>query len=224
MYKIETHLHTKVCSSCGFLAPETILAGYREAGYSAIAVTDHFSRHNFTKMGWATRKEDWSIDVFLEGYHRMEALGREVGITIYRGAEVRFDGSPNDYLLYNYPLSLLEDPEAVFTMGLAAFYQRCQAAGALLIQAHPNRETSTPGDLRYLDGLEVLNTHPRHENDNHKTQALIATAPHLIGLGGSDCHRLPDIAGGGIQADILPKDDAGFVQLLRSKNFQLLGK
>ena len=224
MYKIETHLHTELCSSCGFLAPETIIAGYKEAGYSAICVTDHFSRYNFGKMGWPSNKDDWSVDRFLEGYRRVAALGEEAGITVYRGAEVRFDGSPNDYLLYNYPLSLLEDPEAVFTMGPVTFYQQCHEAGALLIQAHPNRETCTPGDLRYLDGMEVLNTHPRHENDNHKTLALIETAPHLIGLGGSDCHRLPDIAGGGIQADVLPKDDFGFVQLLRSKNFRLLGK
>lgn len=224
MYKIETHLHTKSGSSCGHLSAEAIIAGYKEAGYSAICVTDHFSRYNFGKMGWPTNKEDWSVDRLLEGYRQVAALGKEAGITVYRGAEVRFDGSPNDYLLYNYPLSLLEDPEAVFAMGLAAFYARCQEAGALLIQAHPNRETSTPGDLRYLDGLEVLNTHPRHENDNHKTQALLETAPHLIGLGGSDCHQLPDIAGGGIQADVLPKDEAAFVQLLRSKNFQLLGK
>lgn len=224
MYKIETHLHTKLCSSCGWLEPEVIVSGYKEAGYHAITVTDHFSRYNFTKQDWSTKKESWSTEIFLEGYRQVKDLAKAAGITVYRGAEVRFDGSPNDYLLFNYPTSLLEDPEAVFTMGLEAFYRHCQAVGAVLIQAHPHRENCTPGDLRFLDGLEVLNTHPRHDNENHKTQALMEIAPHLIGLGGSDCHQLPDIAGGGIMADILPKDDAQLAQLLRSKNFDLIGK
>jgi len=224
MYKIETHLHTALCSSCGFLDVETILSGYAEAGYSAITVTDHFSRYNFGQQNWSTDKAHWSVESFLEGYRQLSALAKDFGLTVYRGAEVRFDGSPNDYLLYHYPLSLLEDPDSVFKMGLAAFYEQCHAAGALLIQAHPFRETSTPGDLRFLDGLEIMNTHPRHDNENHRAQALVAENPHLIGSGGSDCHRLPDIGGGGIAAGILPKNDAEFAALLKSKQFELLGK
>ena len=51
MYKIETHLHTRYVSQCGWLDAEAIISGYKAAGYSGIVVTDHFNRTTFDYLG-----------------------------------------------------------------------------------------------------------------------------------------------------------------------------
>lgn len=222
MYKIETHLHTGLCSSCGRLDTETILEGYAAAGYHAITVTDHFSRYNFERQPWPTDRASWDYHRYLEGYCQLKDRSKAYGLKVYRGAEVRFDGFRNDYLLYNYPLEFLEDPECFFTMGLEAFYPLCQKAGALLVQAHPFREKCIPVDVRYLDGVEVMNMHPRHDSQNHLAWEMARQDDRLICLCGSDCHQLPDIGAGGILSDTLPEDEKALAELLRSKNFRLM--
>lgn len=224
MYKIETHLHTGLCSSCGRLDTETILEGYAKAGYHAITVTDHFSRYNFDKQPWSTNRETWNPDLYLEGYHQLKDRAKDYGLKVYRGAEVRFDGSRNDYLLYNYPIEFLEDPESFFTMTLESFYPLSQKVGAVLVQAHPFREPCTPADIRYLDGVEVLNMHPRHDSQNHLAEEMARQDDRLIRLCGSDCHQLPDIGVGGILSETLPENEEALAQLLKSKKFLLMNE
>ncbi len=221
MYKIETHLHTHHSSSCGWLEATEIARLYAEAGYAAIVVTDHFSRYNFGKQGWSTAPGE-AMDQYLAGYRLLREECEKLSIRVYRGAEVRFDGSPNDYLLYNYPLDLLHDPEAVFTAGPEAFSAVCRQCGALLIQAHPFRGPCTPEDPALLDGTEVCNMHPRQENRNYLAAAMARAHPHLIGLCGSDFHQLPDVGRGGILVKELPADEAALAALLRNRDFQNL--
>ena len=47
MYKIETHLHTTHTSKCGWLDAAALAEGYAQAGYAAVAVTDHYNRDTF---------------------------------------------------------------------------------------------------------------------------------------------------------------------------------
>ena len=103
MYKIELHLHTKYSSGCGQMSAKELIDGYLDAGYDAIVVTDHYNRDTYRMKNIDTTVPGDKLTPFLEGYRKMveEAEGR--GIKIYRGAELRFDGSFNDYLLYNYP-------------------------------------------------------------------------------------------------------------------------
>ena len=51
MYKIEPHLHTKHVSKCGWLYAEELAKGYHEAGYAAIAVTDHYNVNTWEYLG-----------------------------------------------------------------------------------------------------------------------------------------------------------------------------
>lgn len=51
MYKIETHLHTPLISHCAELSPEELVLGYKEAGYAAITVTDHYKAFCFSYAG-----------------------------------------------------------------------------------------------------------------------------------------------------------------------------
>ena len=223
MYKIETHLHTVYASRCGHLDAKTIVAAYAEAGYSGIVVTDHFNRITFDYLKIDLSAPGSKVVPFLEGYRRVAEEAERFNLRVYRGAELRFDECDNDYLLYGFPESLLEDPGDIFAMGIAAFSSIARSQGALIVQAHPYRELCTPAIARYLDGVEVRNLHPRHESHN-AWAASYAQRFGLIGLCGSDCHRVQDMARGGIGAELLPSDSMALARLLRSRQFTLLGQ
>ena len=221
MVKIETHLHTCHSSPCGKVEADTIARLYAEAGFHGIVVTDHFFHYTCRPHCWNIPYVDY-FKVFIEGYHRLKEAAAPYGLKIYKGAEVRFDESVNDYLMYNFPDSLLQDPEAVFAMGLEKFSPLCREAGALLIQAHPFRGKCTVVDPSLVDGYEVKNANPRAANNNELTAEFMAAQPDKLQLCGSDFHRLEDVGCGGIETAVLPEDEAAFVKLLRSGAYTLL--
>lgn len=222
MYKIETHLHTNHTSKCGWLDAAALAEGYAKAGYAAIAVTDHYNRDTFEYLNIDTTCPGDVITPFLEGFRRMEAECAKWGLKVYKGAELRFDESCNDYLLYNYPDELLADPEKIFHLGIAAFAPLAREARALLVQAHPYRKKCTPAIACYLDGVEVLNCNPRHESRNDRAEEY-AALHGLLRTGGSDCHRTEDIGLGGILTEELPEDAAGLTRLIREGRYTVIG-
>lgn len=221
-YRIETHLHTNHVSACGHLDAAALAEGYRKAGYAAVAVTDHYNRDTFEYLHIDTTRPGDVITPFLDGFRRMETECAKRGLKVYKGAELRFDECYNDYLLYNYPDELLAEPEKLFRMGIAAFAPLAREAGALLIQAHPYRWQCTPAIACYLDGVEVCNRNPRHENLNARAEEYAAQFG-LLRTGGSDCHQPEDIAQGGIIAPVLPEDGAAFARLLREGGYTIIG-
>ncbi len=221
-HKIETHLHTKHTSRCGWLDAETLVTKYKEAGYDAIVVTDHYNRTTFEylKVDLQSPSAD-KLGAFLNGYHKMVDAGEKIGVKVFRGAELRFDESDNDYLLYGYTDDLLADPESVIKMGIATFGPIAKAAGALIIQAHPYRDMCTPAIACYIDGVEVYNASPRH--DSHDAMALQYAKDYgLIQTSGSDCHRLEDIGRAGIISQTMPSESFGMMRLIRSRCYQLI--
>lgn len=222
MYKIETHLHTKYCSHCGRLDAGEIVRAYRDAGYHGLVVTDHYNRKTFGMLGASLDAPGDKLRPFLEGYARVREEGEKLGLRVYRGAEIRFDECENDYLLFGFPDALLAEPGKVFPMGIAAFAPVARAMGTVIVQAHPYRHDCTPAIACYLDGVEIFNGNPRHENHNDRAEEY-ARAFHLLSLSGSDCHQPEDIAGGGIVSKRLPENDGELAKLIRSGDYTLLG-
>ncbi len=218
MFKIETHLHTLYTSSCAIISAKEIVDGYLAAGYSGLIVTDHYSRDTFRHLHMDTAPGQDKVDAFLTGYRMVKEEGEKRGLKVYRGAEVRFDGSWNDYLLYGFSDELLRDPEAVFTMGVEAFYEKCKAEGALLIHAHPYRNGGSPTSPDALDGVEVLNAN--YDHDERNDLALKFAQQHdLIQTAGSDCHGPKQVGNAGIEVERLPENEEALAALLRSKKF-----
>lgn len=222
MYKIETHLHTNHSSKCGWLDAAALAKGYRAAGYDAVIVTDHYNRITFDYLGIDPTAPGEKVRPFLTGFRRMAEEGEKLGLHVFRGAELRFDESENDYLLYGYPDELLADPESVFRMGIAAFAPIARAAGAIIVQAHPYRGKCTPAIACYLDGVEVRNMNPRNENHNDRAEEY-ARQFGLLMLAGSDCHRTEDIGLSGILTQEMPSDSLSMARLIRSRRYTLMG-
>lgn len=223
MYKIETHLHTKLVSKCGRMYPEELAKAYHEGGYAAICVTDHYNRECFDYAGIDLLGASDKVHPFLEGYRQLKKEAEKYGILVYEGAELRFDQCDNDYLFYGFSHDLLANPDAVMKMGIQNFIELSRADGALLIQAHPFRDSCIPAPAEYVDGIEILNANPRHESCNSTAKAY-AERHGLLQIAGSDCHRPGDQCKSGILADTLPEDSFAFAALLRSGNYRILGE
>lgn len=223
MFKLETHLHTRLSSACGKLTPQEIVDGYIAAGYSGLILTDHYNRDTFRMLNIDLNAPGDKLEAFLSGYRQLYLEGTARGLKIYRGAEVRFDGSDNDYLLYGYSDELLKDPLHVFTIGVEKFYEEAKHDGALLIHAHPYRNGGIPSTPAALDGVEVMNTH--HKHDNRNDLALAFARQHgLLETAGSDCHEASHIGKGGLLVDALPENEQELVKLIRSGKYELIGK
>ena len=221
MYKIDLHIHTKYSSACSIMTADMLAFEYVKAGYSAIAITDHLNRATYRDL-LNSPKGEIGFREFIKGYENIKYEAEKYGLTVYRGAEIRFDGDPNDYLIFNYPDTLFNDLNDVMAMGLKNFYPLAKRAGALIIQAHPCREICTPAAPNLLDGVEVANAHARHENNNGLAEQFANEHRHLIKIGGSDCHRPEDLGRGGIISDTLPKSDSELAELLKSKKYTIL--
>lgn len=219
-FKIELHAHTVYNSGCSQMDAATMVRMYLEKGYAGIMICDHFTRHEI--LG---RKQAGVSDLYtyLTGYRAVLEEGQRQGLKVYRGAEVRFDENENDYLLINYPDSLLEDADTVFRAGLEGFYKMRQDTDALLIQAHPGRHVCTFADHRYLDGIEVYNMHPGWNSHNELALEFANRWPNLIRTAGSDCHAPDHVGHGGICTQTLPENEAQLAALLRSGKYELIG-
>ena len=72
----DLHVHTSAVSACGRIAPEDVTGLYAAAGYTGIAITDHFFKEYFDSLGALSWEE--KTDRYLEGYRRAkrDAHGR----------------------------------------------------------------------------------------------------------------------------------------------------
>ena len=222
MFKIETHLHTGLSSSCGKLSTEEILQGYAQAGYDGIVVTDHFSRNEFLYRGVPNGNVEEKWNMHLEGYLALLAAAPQYGIRVYRAAELAFDEALNDYLVYGCPDELMMDMDRVFAMGIADFSAECRRVGGVIIQAHPYRRPSTPAIASYLDGIETYNAHPRHDSRNWLAEEYAQDHKYLIRFSGSDCHQLPDIGRSGILVEKLPANEIELADLIKTEAFSCI--
>lgn len=215
MFKIETHLHTSIISPCGSVPPEVIVRRYKEAGYAAITVTDHFRWDVFQQI-------EPNLHAFLEGYRQVKAIADREGLVTYRGAELQFTENHNDYLLFGFSDELLADPLQICRMGAAAFSQLARRDGALFIQAHPFRTGCVPVAPCLVDGVEAVNRHDIHVNRNERALDL-ARRYNMLKTSGGDFHMVEDQCIAGIETDTLPKDSFELASVLRTGNFRLLG-
>ncbi len=221
MYKIETHLHTKYISQCGQLSAEEILSIYAELGYAGICVTDHYNRTCMKYAGIDMDSSDSKIEEFLTSFRKLNEKAHKYNIKIYQGAEVRLDGSNNDFLLYGFQKELLAHPGRLISGGLESFSLSCREQGALLVQAHPFRKGCNPVSPELIDGVEVYNGNRRHNSHNELAREYALTNKLLM-LSGSDCHEIGDQGIGGLTCDILPENGFELANLIRQGRYSLI--
>ena len=135
----EMHFHTSEISVCGRVPAAEGVRAYKEKGYDALVVTDHFHSDYFDslpeELSWAEKADRW-----LEGYRAARRAGEALGMTVLLGMEIRFNHSPNDYLVYGWTEELLRETEAPYQWDEEAFHRFSQDNGMFFAQAHPYRK------------------------------------------------------------------------------------
>lgn len=215
-YKIEMHAHSSPASPCGVFEPEEVIRLYAECGYNGIVLTNHL--YSYMHSNKETVRQ--TVKRHADDYERAAREGIKYGIKVYYGLEIRFDGHPNDYLIYGINTDDTENIFPYLTESLVKFRSEYQNPNMLLIQAHPCRPGIELAPPNLIDGVEVLNFQPNHNNRNCYAAKFARKVGGVI-TSGSDFH-FPDTPGlGGIYTKQLPDDSRELSSLLRSGDYLL---
>ncbi len=213
----EAHFHTSDVSSCANISAAEAVELYKNAGYSGVVVTDHFSTDCFENKYEGNNWKE-KIDYFLRGYKN--AKQHETNdFTVMLGLEARFEGE-NDYLVYGVDEEFLYKNEWFTKMNIKQFKKLAEKNQLTIIQAHPFRIDSTITNPRYIDGIEIYNGNRRHDSSNNIAE-MWAKKHGFITTSGSDFHEYEDLARGGMALDRFVRDAKEFRAELLSGRYEL---
>ena len=189
MFYYETHLHTSPVSKCARAGVEESLRFYKELGYDGVFITNHFLDGNIGGDRSAPYEEQ--IQFYFSDYEQAVALGKKLGIKVFCGVEISYGGT--DFLIYGLDKQwYLAHPE-IMGMKKSDELRFLMESGALVIQAHPYRDSSYIDHIRLfpqcVHGAEVMNT-SRPEQEQVIAQ-LYVKHYNLIPFAGSDNHTGP---------------------------------
>ena len=222
MYKYELHAHTAECDLVARLSGGELVRAYADRGYNGIVITDHYFSIFFDWFGkeleGKTHRE--IMDRWLRGYESARNEGEKIGFTVLPGAEVRIDGTVNDYLLYGLELDDLYRLPLLNRMGSIDEVLDILPEYICVVHAHPFRNSMTVCDPRRLFGIEVHNG-----GTEAFRNALARTWAAHYGkamTSGSDCHGPGAVAQGGIVTETPIYTAADLTEVLRSRNYKLI--
>lgn len=222
MYKYELHAHTSECDLVARLSGAQLVRAYAERGYSGMVITDHYFSIFFDWFGkeleGATHRQ--IMDRWLRGFDSARNEGEKIGFTVLPGAEVRIDGTINDYLVYGlevedlYRLPLLNRMSSIDeVLDILPDY-------TCVVHAHPFRNSMTVRDPSRFFGIEV------HNGGTEPFRNALAQiwAEHYgkAMTSGSDCHGPEAVAQGGITTDTPIYTPADLTNILRCGKYQLI--
>ncbi len=210
--KIEMHAHSSGVSLCASTAPEQLVRFYKGEGYQGLVLTNHVyfeNAKNEKALSSMTEK------LFAE-YDKARLEGERVGLRVYFGAELRFEKSINDYLLYGADREFFESLKPCDVKNLEAF-DKVRERDTLLVQAHPFRTGMTLAPEELVDGLEVFNVHSNH-NSRVGLASKYAEEMDLLSICGTDYHDVGNGALSALRTRTLPKDERELVELIKRED------
>ncbi len=216
-YRTELHAHTSPASSCSQIPPEELAEIYKNLGYDAVTVANHFS------FNYQDSNKQQVIDRFFGDFEKAQQKGKEIGINVILAAEIRFEENENDYLIYGVTRKMMEEIYDLLPYGVENFRKVYSMPDSVFLQAHPFREGMEKVDPALLDGIEVFNLHPNH-NSKVGIAAVYAKEQNFsIVTAGSDFHH-PNRKHEGVSAILtktLPEDSFDIPDILKSGDYLL---
>lgn len=223
MYKYELHAHTSECDRDAFLSARELVRLYKAAGYDGMVITDHYIERFYTLWFPEDVKglsHEQQVERWLKGYYTAREEGEKIGFMVLPGAEVRFDGKPNDYLIYGiheaffYTVPRLNELKSVDELLSLLPEEVC------VVQAHPFRDDMTVSTPKGLFGIEVYNG----GTDAFRNDLARQFACHygLAMTSGSDIHDMERLAQGGIATESRIETPEDLVRVLRSGEYSLI--
>lgn len=223
MMKFEMHVHTAENDLYAHACGADLARLYQEKGYRGIVVTDHYFSMFFDEWFGKELKNathEQKIDRWLKGYRAVREAGERRGLTVLPGAEVRFDGNPNDYLVYGVDEAFFYRTPLLYTLKGVEELQSYLPAAACVVQAHPFRDYMVVRDPKPLFGIEVYNGQTdAFRNELAKTYAEHYGKPVTSG---SDTHAPAHVGRGGLIFEDEIRTPADLARALRSGKYTLI--
>lgn len=219
-YKYELHCHTKEVSRCGQVPAAEIVKMYKDAGYSGIVITDHYSPMTYSLSTVACPQK--AVDFYLSGYKEALKYADE-NFTVLLGMELRYYATANDFLVYGVTKDFLRNNGNLMKLYPRRFYKLAKENNMIVLQAHPFREMMIRINPKYLDGAEVHNGKSDLES-NLKAAEWVKNNNMAIGTSGSDFHRPKNLATGGIITNEPIKTNDDLLRILRNGDFEMIGE
>lgn len=192
--KTEMHVHTSEVSPCACVKAKDIVVLYRQAGYDAIVVTDHFNNYVLEQYKGSEKQK---VERYLKGYLKAKEEGERIGLKVFFGIESHLLPERADFLFYGAtPDFLLEYPK-LYELSQKEAFEVCCRHGILFLQAHPFRHQG-PRNPEYMHGMEVYNGNLRNPSHNALTAQFVRQYPQFILTSGSDFHMYEDVGCGGM--------------------------
>ena len=176
--RIDLHIHTSQLSACSYIDPHEMVQKARQLKLDGICLTEH-------QILWDPLEVD--------------KLALEAGIKIFRGNE--FTTNQGDILVFGF----YEDIKELMT--IQELREAVQMSGGYMIAAHPFRGFKTFGIgqlqmtveqaakrkmFEFVDAMEIGNG--KLSKDENEMARKVAEKLNLPGTGGSDAHRIDEIA------------------------------
>ena len=192
---IDLHIHTAPLSVCSYIDPHELVQEARRLKLDGICLTEH-------QIVWNPREVD--------------NLAREGDIKIFRGNE--YTTNQGDVLVFGFYEDIKE------LMLIQELREEVKKAGGFMIAAHPFRGFKTFGIgqlqmtvdqackrkvFEYVDAIEIGNG--KLTEDENDMARKVAKKLGLPGTGGSDAHRIDEIA---TWVTVFEKDIQDEVQLV----------
>lgn len=216
-YKIELHAHTSPASSCSQVSPEDMAVIYKDLGYDAVTIVNHFV---YEYRGFSKNEV---IDRFFDDFERAHRKGEEIGIKVLLAAEIRFTENENDYLVFGVSRKIMEEIYDLLPFGIENFRKKYSLPESVFIQAHPFRDEMEQVDPSLLDGIEVFNMHPNHNSRVGIAAKYAREHNFRIITAGSDFHHPGRNHEGvsAIRSRTLPDNSFELAALLKSGDYLL---
>ncbi|MBR5552468.1 MAG: PHP domain-containing protein [Clostridia bacterium] len=222
MGKFELHVHTRECDLYAVSHAADIVKLYHDAGYEGLVITDHYFEFF----------SDWFADELvglsardiakrrLKGYYEAKNEGEKLGFTVLAGAEVRFDGTINDYLVYGADEEFFLSCPVLNELKNLDELKSVLPSDALIVQAHPFRNKMTVCDPTPLFGIEVYNGGT--EPFRNEMAEIFASHYEKAMTSGSDFHSPAALGRGGIFCEKKIKTPKDLVDVLKSGDYRLI--
>ncbi len=222
MYRYDLHIHTAECDLAASVPAAEIVRLYHNEGYNGLVITDHNFSIFFDWFGeeLAGKSHKEITERWLRGYYEARNEGERLGMTVLPGAEVRFDGTINDYLVYGLTEDFFYNAPQLNRLKNLNELLAVLPEDVCVVQAHPFRVNMTVIDPTPLFGIEAYNGGTEmYRNHLAKDLALHYKKPMTSG---SDFHHVSHLARGGIMPRTKTEPPADLVSVLKKGAYSLI--
>ena len=222
MAKFEMHVHTAECDKAAHMGAAEIVQMYYQEGYDGMIVTDHyfslFQEWFADEIGNADHQK--IIQRWLKGYYTARCEGEKLGFVVLPGAEVRFDGTINDYLIYGIDEEFFYHAPLLNRLSGLEELVSVLPPNACVVQAHPFRDGMTVQNPDILFGIEVFNG----GTEQYRNRMARDFAKHYgkAMLSGSDFHGSTALGRGGIVTERKITTSGELALVLKSGEYSLI--